>query len=209
MIIITLTIVILIILVQYMNKSKIIFFALFIFGPIYSQTMNNTFDKSTFALSYIKTTEHNGLDTYWNIGNGFGGYFQTQFYIGDISVGLSHTSFKGIKSKYPDFSSNYIYISWIGVIDLPLNSSLGAGVKVGSYLMTFESDTLNSFQKNESELAIGPYAVFTLPLFSQLSLNLSGELITVFTNRSMKFFNLSAGVSYSFSTPDWLRRVFE
>jgi len=192
-----------------MNKSKIIFIALFISGSILSQSMNNTFDKSTFALSYIKTTEYNGLDTYWNIENGFGGYFQTPFYIGDVSVGISHTSFKGLKSKYPDFSSNYIYLSWIGVVDLPLNSSLGAGIKIGSYLMTFESDTLNSFQENESELAIGPYAIFTMPLFSQFSLNLSGEFITVFTNRSMKFINLSAGISYSFATPNWLRRVFE
>ncbi|MCF6269974.1 MAG: hypothetical protein L3J41_09695 [Melioribacteraceae bacterium] len=192
-----------------MNKPKTILAILFVSVSIFSQSHSNTFDKSSVAISYIKSTEHNGLDTYWNIENSFGGYFQTQFYIGDISVGISHTSFKGLKTKYPDFSSNYIYLSWIGVIDLPLNSSFGAGIKIGSYLMTFESDTLNSFQKNESELAVGPYAIFTLPVFNHLSLNVSGEFITVFTKRSMKFFNISAGVSYSFSTPDWLKRVFE
>ncbi len=192
-----------------MNKLKTIFAVLFVSVSILSQSKSNVFDKSSFTLSYIKTTEHNGLNTYWNIENGFGGYFQTQFYLGDISVGVSHTTFKGNKKKYPNFSSNYIYLSWIGVIDLPLNSSLGAGIKIGSYLMTFESDTLNSFQKSESELAIGPYAIFDLPVFSNLSLNLSGEFITVFTKRSMKFFNISAGVSYSFTTPNWLKRVFE
>lgn len=192
-----------------MKRPKIILVILFISGYIFSQSNSSPFDKSSFAVSYIKTTEHNGLNTYWNIESGYGGYFQTQFYIGDISVGISHTSFKGMKKKYLDFSSNYIYLSWIGVIDLPLNSSLGAGIKIGSYLMTFESDTLNSFQKNESELAIGPYAIFSLPIFSSLSLNLSGEFITVFTKRSLKFFNLSAGISYSFTTPNWLKRVFE
>ena len=192
-----------------MNKSKIILILLFLSEFILPQSISNPFDNSSFGISYIKTTEHNGLETYWNIESGFGGYFQTQFYIGDISVGLAHTPFKGVKNKYPDFSSNYIYLSWIGTIDLPLNSSLGAGVKIGSYLMTFESDTLNSFQENESELAIGPYAIFSLPILNHISVNISGEFITVFTNRSMKFFNLSAGISYSFTTPNWLRRVFE
>lgn len=192
-----------------MNKLKILLIILFISVSIFSQSHSTTFDKSSFAISYIKTTEHNGLDTYWNIKNGFGGYFQTQFYIGDISVGVAYTSFKGVKNKYPDFSSNYIYLSWIGVIDLPLNSSIGVGIKIGSYLMTFESDTLSSFQKNESELAVGPYAIFSLPVFNHLSLNLSGEFITVFTKRPMRFFNISAGISYSFTTPGWLRRVFE
>ncbi len=192
-----------------MNKLKILFLILFISGSVLSQSNKNIFNKSLFALSYINSSEHNGLDTYWNIENGFGGYFQTQFYLGDISVGISHTSFKGVKTKYPDFSSNYIYVSWIGEINLPLNSSLGAGIKVGSYLMTFEDDTLSSFQKNESELAVGPYAIFSLPVFSRFSINISGEFITVFTKRSMKFFNLSAGISYSFTTPNWLRRVFE
>jgi len=157
----------------------------------------------------------NKYDKWWTAGIGLaysvGGcdFDEDKDGLGDVSIGVSHISFKGIKKKHPDFSSNYIYLSWVGTIDLPLNSSLSAGLKIGSYLMSFDNDTLNSFQKNESELAVGPYAVFYFPVFNYISLSLSGEFITVFTKRSMKFLYLSAGVSYSFSTPNWLKRVFE
>lgn len=192
-----------------MNKRKIILVVFLFAESIFSQTNSGSFDKSAFAITYNKTSEHNGLETFWQIDNGFTGYFQTQFYIGDISLGLTHTSFNGNRKKYPDFSSKYLFLSWTGNLDLPLNSTLALGVKVGTFLMTFEGDTLNSFQKNESELAIGPYAILSFPLLSHFSLNLSSEFITVFTKRSMKFLNISAGVSYTFKTPDWLKRAFE
>jgi len=189
-------------------KNTIILVLLF-YGFIFPQSEINTFEKSAFAISYINSSEKNGLEDYWEIQNGFGGYFQTQFYIGEISVGVSLFTFKGLKGKHNNFSSSYIYFSWIGVLKMPLNSSLGAGIKVGTYLMTFSGDTLSIFQKQESELAVSPYAIFSIQVFDPISLNLSGEFITVFTHRPMKFFNISAGVSYAFTTPNWLKRLFK
>ena len=192
-----------------MSRIKILLFLFLSSVTLFSQPNKETFNKSAFALLYTMPSEHNGLETYWQIENGIDGYFTTQFYIGDISVGVSYIPFKSFETKRPDFSSYYIYLGWAGVVSLPLNSTLSIGVKTGSYLMTFDSDTLNSFQQNESELAIGPYALFTLPIVKHFAINISSEFITVFTHRPIKLFNISAGVSYTFTTPNWLRKVFE
>ena len=190
-----------------MNRS--LFVILILFPQFIFSQNEDPYSNSKIGVNYINTSEEGGLENFWDAQNGFGVFFQTPFYAGDILLGLNHIPCEGMKEKYPNFKSNYIYLGWIGKVKLPLNSALGAGLKFGTFMMSFESDTLSSFSKTESEFAVGPFAQFSINIFKWLMLDLSGEYTVVLTNREMKLVNFSAGLSYSFSTPAWLRKIFE
>ena len=150
----------------------------------------------------------NLLDKYWNPGKGIEVIAEFPFYTGTTQAGFSIKKYKGIDDEYPSFTGNYLFICVGGEIKLPQKVELFAGLKAGYFLMTFDNDTLTSYQKFESELMSGVNFRLSYPVTENLYLSASSDLSVLMTHEKMKFYSISAGIAYKFNSPQWIKDIF-
>lgn len=149
------------------------------------------------------------LSEYWNPGKGISVNITTPFYAGTIGIGVDALFFNSKSNNQPDYKSFFINLSWMQGIKIYDPAELRLGVKFGSYNMLFAENNQSEFETNESELAIAAAGTLQIRLYKKLYLNICPELLTVFTNKRMKLFNISTGLSYSFDSPLWIKRILE
>jgi hypothetical protein len=92
-------------------------------------------------------------------------------------------------------------------IDIPLNCSFYSGIKVGGYSMSFHDNSLTIYQKDETEFAAGISSYLAVKLSHNFKLNVGADYTKVYTRKRIELFVLSAGVSYSLKTPEWLKEI--
>jgi hypothetical protein len=169
----------------------------------------SAFSVITLGANYAWNGSSGDLDEYWNSGSGIDGFIQTPFYAGNIKISFTYIPFKGRDLSHPDFSSYYINLGWNENITLLNRLSLYFGVSIGSFLMSFDDDTLTEFRTKESEIGAGAEAGFKFSLTSALHLHISTNFLSVFTSRRIKLLNMFAGISYAFTSPQWFRDLAE
>ncbi len=174
-----------------------------------SNSHNAAFTKTQVRVNYLNNYDRESLNDFWSAKHGAGVIYSTPFYAGNISLGVEYLPFSGRIDKYPDFQSLFISLTWYEKILLPLNSSLGIGVKGGSFMMIFDDETLTEFEGTESEIALSPLVNFELGISQYFSLYAEANFISVLTAKRIKLFNLSGGISYNCNTPAWLLRILK
>jgi hypothetical protein len=144
---------------------------------------------------------------YWN--PEFGGelIFEMPFYAGNIQAGLHLFPYSGKSDFQPDFLSLYFFIGWGLRIQLISELFWTNTLRIGSYQMNFEDSGIHESQALESELGIGVFTEAGYMVSKNWSFQTSLGLIYVATNKPLRLFMITGGVSCSFDTPEWLRKL--
>ena len=71
--------------------------------------------------------------------------------------------------------------------------------------MNFEDEDINPGLKSESELGIEFMVRLSFQILKNANLNIEGSYLRIFTNIKIDLLFVSAGIDYSFNSPDWLR----
>jgi hypothetical protein len=117
------------------------------------------------------------LDEYWNSGTGADGFIQTPFYAGDIKIGFTYLPFTGKDEYHADFNSYYINLGWNENLFLTNSISLNIGAKIGSFIMSFDDDTLDEFRTQESEIGLAAEAGIKYGLSSAINIHINAEFL--------------------------------
>lgn len=189
----------------------LIFIVSTVFTPIYAQesSASRAFSEIELGVNYIWNLSSGDLDEYWNSGSGVDGYFQMPFYAGNIKVGFKYLPFKGRDVNHPNFNSYYINLAWNENISFLNRFSLYIGVSVGTFLMSFNDETLTEFRTEESEIGAAAEAGLNFTVLPGLNFQVSTDFLSVFTSRKIKLSGLYAGISYAFTSPQWIRDIAE
>jgi hypothetical protein len=192
------------------RKLKSIALALIlIFSIKVNAQVEEPFSKINLEINCLKNKSSEFLNRYWESKLGLQGTISFPFYFGKLQAGVNYYSFTGRENKYPAFKGFFINAGFGKNITLPLKLLLSTSVKVGSFLMYFNADTLSAFQRFESELAVGLNTVLKIPITNYFYINIGGEFVTVFLHYKIKFLTAYAGLEYSFSSPAWLKEFLK
>ncbi|PKL88053.1 MAG: hypothetical protein CVV23_12170 [Ignavibacteriae bacterium HGW-Ignavibacteriae-2] len=175
---------------------------------LYSQNVESeVFETITLSAGYNKNISMGELNKYWNADKGASLKIESPFYAGLLGVGVDGQLFTSNSLLQPDYKSFFIYMYWQYQLKLLFNTSLRAGVKFGSYVMIFNDVTLSEFESNESELGIGASFQYDIPVSKIFTFYVQSDFVTVFTMKRIKLFNAGAGVSYNFTSPEWIKDI--
>jgi len=181
------------------------------FVPLSAQQGSSAkaFSEIVIGGNFVWSTSTGDLNEYWDTDNGVDGFIQTPFYAGDIKISFTYIPFKGKDGYHPDFNSYYINLGWKENLNFTNSISLNVGAKIGSFMMSFQDDTLSAFRNQESEIGAAAEAGIKFGVSSKIDININANFLSVFTSRRIKLFSLYAGVSYAFTSPKWMREVVE
>lgn len=130
----------------------------------------------------------------------------TPYHIGELYAGIKHFSFQKLINSTSDFSSNYIFLGW----QLPLINSekltFNFGFQLGSFEMNFDEET-KWFYKKESEFATSIQSNISYKFSQKINIHLRIENQQIFTYHRIYINTISAGTSYTFGTPQWLKHL--
>lgn len=179
--------------------------------PLSAQQVPYTkaFSEIVIGGNYVWNGSIGDLDEYWTSDHGVDGFIQTPFYAGDIKISLTYIPFTGNDAYHPDFNSYYINLGWKENLYFSNNMSINVGAKIGSFMMSFQDDTLSTFRNQESEIGLAAEAGFKFGVSSEIDIQINANFLSVFTSRRIKLFNIFAGVSYAFTSPKWMRKIVE
>jgi hypothetical protein len=167
----------------------------------------NAFDNVSIKINFISNRSTDALTRYWDTHKGFEGVVQMPFYLGDIQGGARYLSFKEKAPNFHDFSSYFFFLGWGKEFKLPLNCSVYAGLKFGGFHMSIHDDSLTSELSHETELAGGISSYLSIGLINSLSLTFGADYTKVYIYKKIELFLLSAGLSYTFQSPVWLKEI--
>lgn len=198
---------------QFLNKNSVFkcnprllpIFLLLFTSILRSQNVSEAFDYIKLTAEIAESKTSNFFTSIWSIEQGAAGEVEFPFYYGNIKAGLMHTQFFGKSQKNPDFTGSYIFLGWGKEIFLPLSFSIYAGGKAGSFLMNFQDESLNAYERNESELAAGAEGRLNLYITKNFILYGSAEHIAVFTQKKIELLLVKAGISILIDSPNWLK----
>ncbi len=163
--------------------------------------------KINFNVVINKSTDE--LNRLWNPQKGFDGSIEMPFYYGSIEAGIRYLPYKEKEYYYHDFSTFYYFLGWGKDLNLPYKIKWYNGFKVGAFAMSFHDDSLNAFQKDETELSAGLNSRISIEVIKNFSLNLAAGYYAVFTHKRIELFLISAGLAYSIKTPNWLKEFLK
>lgn len=167
----------------------------------------NAFSDISLTLNLISNHSTDELNTYWTGKSGFEGYLQMPFYFGDIQAGARYIAYKEKELYFHNFSSLYYFLGWGKKFNLPLNFSFYSGIRVGGFGTAIVDDSLNGEEKNETELAVGINSYLALRINNNLRITVGADYTKVYFYKKIELFLLSAGMSYSFQTPAWIKEI--
>ena len=175
----------------------------------YCKTNKKAFSIFSINLDYVQNTNHNEFHDFWKPRPGFEISLYTPFYWGTLQLGIHHMSFHGQKSTFPDYKVYYYFLQWSIPVKLTKKISWQNGFRFGSYAMELDEDRVNQLELVESELAAGITSKIDFNFKNKWTFNLSGFYITIFTHKRIKLFFISTGLSRSFNTPGWIKKLLQ
>jgi hypothetical protein len=175
----------------------------------FPQDGDTAFSKITIGAKVQYKSNNDFLNKYWDPHKGIEVSIGTPFYFGSVNAGITIIPFSSLSPAKPDYVSRLYSLSWGSKLILPYNTSFSVGVKAGNYTFSFADDTINTNLQTESEFTAGLYSLFSFNELYGCSLNLSADFLKVFTNKRITLVFISAGISYSISSPIWFRKIFD
>ena len=166
---------------------------------------------SIFAIriSGAVNSNQNTFHEYWEPGFGAELLLEMPFYLGDIQAGIHIYPYSGRSSYQPDFLSLYIFVGWGLGLRLSPGIQWYNGLQLGSYQMAFDDSDIDESQALESELGVGLNTRFDVNLMNSWSFQAGAVYLHVYTKKPLELIMLTAGVSYTFDTPEWLKEFLK
>jgi hypothetical protein len=188
------------------QKSILLCCVILIYTSVFAQEKETeAFSKIAIEAQFTRSVSINDLDEFWEMKYGAKFNFNSPFYFGFIGIGIDYNKFSSFNQIQPNFSSVFISLNLTQKAELFFNTKLFAGIKFGSFIMMFDTSDETEFESTESEMAIGAIFGYQVPLSNKLSIISSTNFTTVFTNKKLKIWNISAGLVYEFDSPIWFK----
>jgi len=161
------------------------------------------FEKIKIGLQYTNNLNRNVFHDTWHPSGGIKGFFETPFYFGKTQIGLRLMYFNTNDFDIPEFPSWFVYVGWGMEFKALRLLRFYSGLNIGSFQMNFED--INPGLRSESELGIEFMVRLSFQILKNANLNIEGSYLRIFTNIKIDLLYVSAGIDYSFSSPDWLK----
>ena len=201
--------------ISYYSTVKI-FFPLIVILIVYPEKQlllaaEETEPFSTIAIRINGTvnSNRNTFHEFWEPEFGAELLLDMPFYQGDIQVGIHLYPYSGRSSNQPDFLSVYIFVGWGFGLRLSPEIRWYNGLQIGSYQMHFDDSDIHESQALESELGVGLNTRFDFSLTNSWSVQTGAVYLHVYTKKPLVFIMITAGLSYTFEAPDWLREFMK
>jgi len=176
--------------------------------PAVSKENSDAFTNIKLGLNFIKNTNNNVFHEYWAPDQGVEFYGQMPFYFGQIEGGIHFVPYEN-RAAVPEFLSFYYYLGWGETLKFLGPVTWYNGLRIGNYNMNFDDSNINETQRSESELCVGLQSKIRYSIFSNFEVELSAIYLKVFTYKRVELAFISAGLTYGFSTPQWIREILE
>jgi len=164
------------------------------------------FETVEVQASATQNVNRNFLHTRWQQGFGLAGSLTTPFYLGYLEVGSSFHRYRVAEPvRVPGFDALHLFAGWGLRGDLG-RLRLETGLRLGNYRMTFDESTFAGV-RTESELALSGRARVAFRVAGPVALYVAGDYLKVYTFLRLKLWYASAGLSYRFQTPAWMKTV--
>ena len=165
------------------------------------------FDSLEIGVQYVVNTNRNVFHDFWAPGRGIDAFIETPFYYGAVQAGLHAFPFYGQETSISDFQTVFVYLKWGLRWSLLNKLDWFNHISIGSNIMIFEKEL--GYNRYENELGMGLDSGVSYSICKNTAINLSGSYNIIFTHKRIKLAFLSAGMSYSLSTPGWLKAFLE
>lgn len=175
-------------------------------GGLYAQTAK-PFETLDIGLQYVANTNRNEFHDYWEPRQGVAGLLVTPFYYGYAQAGVQILPYSGKGGGLPDFTNAFIYLGWGVKWSLASKLDWFNSLNIGNNLMVFAKAERQAI--TESELGIGFNSCLSYHVNKRWAVCISGFSEIIFTHKRIKLTFISAGLSYSVSTPRFLREFLE
>ena len=163
------------------------------------------FEKIKIGLQYTNNFNRTIFHNTWHPTGGIKGFFESPFYFGRTQVGLKLMYFNTKDFNIPEFISWFAYVGWGMEFRTLRLLRLYSGLNIGSFQMNFEKEDVEPGLKSENELGIEFMVRLSFQILNNSNLNIEGSYLRIFTNKRINLFYASAGIDFSFNTPDWLK----
>ena len=176
---------------------------------LFAEDAKESFESMTLGLECVSNLNRNTFHQYWDPAYGAKISIEMPFYYGTIHSGVELYPYNGKNESFPDFFSAYFFLGWSKDIQVSSGIYWYNGLRVGSYRMSFDDDEINETQVVESELGVGLDSWLKLDLSSAWSVHCRICYLVVYTHKHLKFTMFSAGFSYTFDSPQWLKEFMK
>ena len=147
---------------------------------------------------------HSFVHEFWEQGVGGEVAVATPFYAGYAELGGALHLYRAATPSVPAFEAWSLFAGW-GVGLEAGRLRFEGGPRVGNYHMRFAAEDAFPGVRNESELALGAAGRIALRPVGPVSVFVAGSYTRVFTFNRLKLWYASAGISYRFASPTWLK----
>lgn len=168
-----------------------------------SQPRSKPFDTVRVGVNVFGSLGGGRLQAHWSIRPGIQTYAEAPFHAGMFQGGIHVNRFAGRGAGQPDFTGANIWAGYGFRTALPGGLEWMLGPHLGAFQMVF--DGVTGSMKWETEIAAGARTRLSAPVTRSFSADLSVAYFRVFTSTRIDLFYPSLGISYSFSSPGWLR----
>ena len=172
-----------------------------------AQVNPEPFNTITIGFNYSENVNETDFHNYWYIEPAFEGYIAVPFYLGNIQTGIRYNYFPIKEANLPYFYGLLFYMQWENEFKLASFLSYSIGARAGLYSMNFDENEIiaDKHLLEESELAIGIVTKLSLKIYAGWALNLTADYNSIFTSKRINLAFVGAGISKTFSSPNWLR----
>lgn len=170
-------------------------------------------DPPAFSILYIEAAagvdiSDNAIDLFWQGSRPWGIAVTTDFYIGEVSLGVQLQDFAGRETRYPDFENRYFFLRWGPRLPLHRHLAISGGGEIGVSMMEFEENSLYAAQGEitESEMT-GALFLRVIGDFKYLQPWAGFTYQSILTSKRIEQSIVSGGLAINFNMPGWMSRI--
>ncbi|GIV62274.1 MAG: hypothetical protein KatS3mg044_1140 [Rhodothermaceae bacterium] len=182
-------------------------FALFA-GCLIHPVSGQPFERMELVLAGTVNVNHSPLHTFWQARPGVELSVSTPFYRGRAEAGGILHPYTARTAEVPSFSGLLLFAGWGLRVPIAPRLAVEGGARLGNYRMTFDDDTFPGL-RTEHELTVALRSTLIGRLHPNLSLYVAGNYMKSYTFIRLKLLHVSAGLRYTFRTPDWLKTFLQ
>ena len=174
--------------------------------PVHAQEAFSTLDvRAAGTVNF----NHSFVHEFWEQGVGGEVAVATPFYAGYAELGGALHVYRTATPSVPAFDAWSLFAGWGVGLDVGQRLRVEGGPRVGNYHMRFATDDAFPGVRNESELALGAAGRIAVRPAGPVSVFVAGSYTRVFTFNRLKLWYASAGISYRFASPTWLKNFLK
>jgi len=174
-------------------------------APLAGQQRPAPFETLGVTLAAVGNLNRNSFHDTWDPGLGVAAAIELPFYAGHAELGGEQLTFDSRVPGVPGFRARYLVVGW--GLETPVRRRFRwrNGLRLGSYMMRFDDESLPDDRRHESEVGLELGSRLGWSPVGRWQLSVAGQYRLILTEPTIRHVYLTAGVTRTFGTPQWLR----